>query len=438
MTVARYWLYLPFALGVGLLRAGEVRYVSADGSDSADGLTPATAWQTLFKLNADLPAGAEARLRCGDVFSGELNVKGGPDSNHVTVVSAFGRGPRPEISHYKIAKPEERVWEMVSNNVWRLNLRDSSKFSGDQSSKDFNVGFLRVTGSIHGVKRDRPEELATWLEFSCQDGYVYVWSRFCPTALSSDIRFACNGRCASPQSNTTFRNLLFRGCGGHGMQFGSENVLIEGCGFRELGGSYLDWGGAPRTRYGNGVECWTGARHVLVRSCDFADIYDVAFTIQGNSPERSWQDIRMADCTVDRCTQAFEVWVTGCKPGIGMIDCCFERNVVNGCGWSWGAGGRPSAPLLVYEMSTDTCGILVRNNVFRGSRAETLHKSGGLSELPTGYVVKDNEIHLADGATIGNIGLFGRRHWSLLREQELHSQNQIRKEGEIQDGKKSR
>lgn len=431
-------ILLSSVLGTCLAVAVDIRYVAANGNDSADGLSPETAWRTLTKLNASLPSGAEARLRRGDVFYGELKVKGGPDAEHATVITAFGNGPRPEISHYKIARPEERVWENTTNNIWRLNLRDPSRFFGDLSSSDFNVGFMRVTGSIHGTKRDRPEELVTWLEFCCQDGYVYVWSMFCPAVLSSDIRFACNGRCASPQSNTTFRDILFRGCGGHGMQFGCENVRVEGCGFRELGGSYLVWGGDPRTRYGNGVECWAGARHAFVRACDFADIYDVAFTIQGNSPGRSWQDIRMTDCTVDRCTQAFEIWAAGCKPGIGMIDCSFERNVVNGCGWSWGAGGRPSAPLLVYEMSTDTCEILVQNNVFRGSRAETLHKSGGLSELPKGYVVKDNEIHLADGATIGNIGLFGRRHWSLLREQELHSQNQIRKEGEIQDGKKSR
>lgn len=433
-------IVLSWALVLSALMATstEVRYLSADGDDSSDGRTAERAWRTLARLNAGLPAGGEARLRRGDVFFGGLDVKGGTSEGHPTVIAAYGKGPRPEISHYKIAKPHESVWENVTGNVWRIDLRDPSRFSGDTASSDVNVGFLRVTGSIHGVKRRSPSELSTWLEFCNDDRYAYVWSGFCPAALSDDFRLACNGRGFALRSDMVVSNVVVRGCGGHGAQFCGERIRIENCGFREIGGSYLVWGGDPHTRYGNGVECWSGTRHVLIKGCDFADVYDVAFTMQGNAPPFSWEDIRMTDCVVDRCTQGFEVWAAGCKPGVGFVNCSFERNVIKGCGWSWGAGGRPGVPLLVYEMSTDTCGILVRNNVFCGSRAETLHKSGGLSELPKGYVVKDNEIHLADGATIGNIGLFGRRHWSLLREKELHAQNQIGKEGEIQDGKKSR
>ena len=429
MLVRQNLHILAVALLAMVTASAEVRYLSSDGDDGADGRSPERAWRTLGRLNASLPPGGEARLRRGDVFFGGLDVKGGIDAGHPTVVTVYGTGPRPEISRYKIAKPVESAWENVTGAVWRIDLRDPSRFSGDVESADANVGFLRVNGTIHGTKRRSAAELSTWLEFCHDGGHAYVWSGFCPAALSPDFRFACNGRGLALKSNTVVSNLVVRGCGGHGAQFAGENIRIENCAFREIGGSYLIWGGDPHTRYGNGVECWAGSRHVLVTKCDFTDIYDVAFTMQGNAPPFSWEDIHATDSTISRCTQGFEVWSAGCRPGVGFVGCSFERNTVIGCGWSWGCGVRPGVPLLVNVMDTDTCDILVKGNVFRGTRAETLHKSGGLCELPRGYDVRDNLIELKDGATIGNVGEFGRRAAGLAREAEIRSRNRIVKEG---------
>ena len=67
---------------------GEVRYLAANGDDGNDGKSPETAWRSVARLNAGLPAGGTARLRRGDVFYGTLEVKGGdrprpPHGSHV-------------------------------------------------------------------------------------------------------------------------------------------------------------------------------------------------------------------------------------------------------------------------------------------------------------------------------------------------------------------
>lgn len=52
-------------------------YIDATtGSDIADGLTPATAWQTLARVNsgAYLP-GDQLLFQCGDTFSGEILIE---------------------------------------------------------------------------------------------------------------------------------------------------------------------------------------------------------------------------------------------------------------------------------------------------------------------------------------------------------------------------
>ena len=69
--------------------AGEVRYVAANGDDGNDGKSPETAWHSLARLNAGLPAGGTARLRRGDVFYGTLEVMGDPLARKYKFVMAI-------------------------------------------------------------------------------------------------------------------------------------------------------------------------------------------------------------------------------------------------------------------------------------------------------------------------------------------------------------
>ncbi|MGO8490904.1 hypothetical protein ACC757_29385 [Rhizobium ruizarguesonis] len=52
-----------------------IYYVDPAGSDAANGLSPATAWQTLSKVNgATIPAGASVLFKGGSTFTGSLNL----------------------------------------------------------------------------------------------------------------------------------------------------------------------------------------------------------------------------------------------------------------------------------------------------------------------------------------------------------------------------
>ena len=100
-------VFASFAvLAAGKAQERKIYYVAANGSDDADGLAVSTAWRTLEKVNASLPAGAEVRLRRGDVFYGPLRIRSGLDVKRPTVVTAFGEGAAPEICLYKIAVPK--------------------------------------------------------------------------------------------------------------------------------------------------------------------------------------------------------------------------------------------------------------------------------------------------------------------------------------------
>lgn len=378
--------------------AARVRYFSNAGDDAADGLTPQTAWKTLEKLAKDLPAGGEARLRRGDVFYGRMILKPGLSEARRTVVSPYGEGPRPVISAYKIVKAEASVWEPTgTNNLWRLDLTDYSKFDGNHMSRDGNVGFLKVDGAIFGRKffKDAAKLTRQW-DFIDDCARVTVWSEKNPALMAKEIKIATNMGTIPFRNHMELRGIDVRGTGAHGCNGVGADVRIIDCGFHEIGGSWLKGHGAGTSRYGNGVECWAGSTDVLVCQSNFSEIYDVGFTMQGRGPSRSWANTHVLDCTFTNCTQCFELWATQCKPGIGMVGCSFQRNLCVDTARGWGYDVRPdkvnSTPLLMYNMATDVCDVLVKDNTFVNSRLSLVFKSGGLASLPQTYRIVDNVI----------------------------------------------
>ena len=377
----------------------EVRYFSNDGDDSADGLTPEAAWRTLEKLGKSLPGGAEARLRRGDVFYGRAVLRPGPSAEMPTVLTAYGEGARPVICAYKIAKPDPAVWTRIgTNNLWRIDLGDYSKFGGNHMTKDGNVGFLKVDGQIFGrkffAKLNRLPE-RQW-DFIDDGTNLTVWSSANPALLSKDIRIAPCMATLPFRDHIEVRSITVRGTGGHGANGSAVDVRFFDCVFAEIGGSHLPGHGKGVSRFGNGVECWSGCRDIQVRRCGFKDVYDTGFTMQGMNAPFSWENIHVADCVFERCSQCFEVWLSDCRPGIGMKVCSFMRNRCVDTARGWAYDVRPdkdvATPLLMYTMATDTCDILVKDNVFVNSRGRLVYKSGGLSELPESYRIVDNTI----------------------------------------------
>jgi len=390
------------ALSAGVLFAAEssgVRYFSNAGSDSADGLTPATAWKSLEKLAKNLPAGGEARLRRGDVFYGRVLLKAGLDKDHRTVLTAYGEGAAPEIRAYKIARHDPAVWTATgTNNLWRIDLSNAANYVGNTMTADGNIGFIKVNGTIYGRKffAQQGKPLSRQWDFIDDHFSVTVWSERNPAEMAKEIAFAPNMGVVPFCNHMELRGVTIRGTGGHGSNGVGCDIRIVDCGFHEIGGSHLGHAGQGTTRYGNGVECWAGSTDVQVSRCSFSEIYDVGFTMQGGQPSRSWEDTHVTDCTFYRCTQAFELWAGKCGSGIGMRRCSFQRNRCEDTAHGWAYAVRPdktnATPLLMYHMETDVCEVLVKDNTFVNSRGYLIFKTGGLSALPETYRIVDNLI----------------------------------------------
>lgn len=393
--------------GMAAFARTEIRYLSAVGADSNDGRTPGTSWRTVERLNSGLPPGGEARLRCGDVFYGMIEVPGGLDSEHRTVVTSFGSGPKPVISCTKNLRDDPSIWQSLgfsSYNRWCVNLSSPSNCTGIASS-DANPGFLLVDGVVMPWKRFSRHDVNTQWDFAGEDGWLYVYSTNNPACLSHDIRVAVNVHGLHFASHTMVSNIAVRATGAHGMYAGwsptpTTDIRVTHCAFENIGGSELvgySKNNDFRVRYGNAVEFGSNCADAIVERCEFSGIYDVAFTMQGSPSKISWSDIHMRHCLVRDSSQAFEVWCKDASPGMGFVRCSFTDNRTVNVGGGWGALVRPNrqvaTPLLVYAMGTDTVDIVVTRNVFENAPLGLLYKRGGIASLPRGYRVYDNVMH---------------------------------------------
>ncbi|MBQ3176233.1 MAG: hypothetical protein IJB52_00270, partial [Clostridia bacterium] len=214
-----------------------VYYLSVNGCDCQDGLTPQTAWKTIDKANKTIHGGDTVCFRCGDTFYGRIMPPHHDNPAAPTTYTSFGEGAKPIVSQYKTALPG--AWEDCGNGVWKLDLQDTARYTGNVTETDTNVGFLKIDGTIHPRNRFSPDRLENQWDYWNDDRYVYVKSHADPASLSHEIRLACNIHCMRFADNLLVENIVFLGTGAHGICGTVHHATVRNCEFHEIGGSQL-------------------------------------------------------------------------------------------------------------------------------------------------------------------------------------------------------
>lgn len=367
-----------------------IYYVSASGADTNNGMSPETPWKTIGRANNGMLSGDTICFRRGDEFFGRVYPVCGIDPDHPTILRDYGEGKKPVISEFKTIN--KGAWEQTAENIWRADLTDVSKFTGNTTEIDSNVGYMLISGKLYGNKKPTAEDLVDQWDFACDTVYVYVKSEKSPDELSDEIRMACNITCLRFANCLQVENIVFTGSGAHGMSGSVNHALIKNCEFHNLGGSYL----GKTVRYGNGVECWSNSSYVTVDGCRFSQIYDVAITMQGDHGHHSWKDMYFINNLMWNCEQCFEVWARDEDPGVGFENCHFENNICIDAGRGWSRFLRPdkmnASPLLIYGIKCDVCDITVTGNIFSNPGLETVFKGEGPTAMPEGYRIFGNTV----------------------------------------------
>lgn len=360
---------------------GKTFYISPNGNDENDGLSPETAWQTLNRLQTFdamrlLKAGDTVRFERGGEWRGTLICR--PGVNY----GAYGTGSKPILNASKKNYADASLWtETDVPNVYKCTDRLDNvgiivyNYSGVLGNYEETVGFLQVVGvdGFTGYK-----DLYKDLTF-CSDlntGELYV----CSTGGNPGTRFqsmeiGANVTMLSVQEpgNVTVDNLTFRFTGGHAVAIGDkENVTVQNCTFDYLGGSILKgFGGANVTRYGNALQVYGGCDGWYLYNNWMYQIYDTGVTHQYNSYASKgpclMDNVKYIGNVVELCHWSIEYY----NPDYEKTKHTFHNTYIadNICrlnGYGWGSQIRQSTAYLFQSagIPKDTKNFVTENNIF--------------------------------------------------------------------------
>lgn len=355
-------------------------YVSADGisNDGTDINNP----MSLNEANKKTYYGNEKVLfKRGDVFYGVINFNVEATEEKMFYIGTYGEGEeKPIISGANILV-NSNAWLYDEENLYKIDLSNYSNFYGIGRTywEPYNIGFLEdENGNIYEKRKKSKELLEDENDFYCENNYLYIKSIINPSQKFGRIKFVSRNNLVRISSNTIITGLNIQDTGAHGIvKKGNElkNVYIYNCIIQNIGGSVQT--ASTFTRYGNGIEFWNQAENTLVEKCIIKNIYDGAYTVQGNTTLTGFQNNVCRNNIFINCTYDIELFAynktdTSLKAKMKnqLIENCISIN--QGKGWGYTVRPDKKAPsmLMIWEKNSipKDADITLQNNKYINSR----------------------------------------------------------------------
>lgn len=299
---------------------GTAYYVSNNGNDSNDGLTPETAWATITKVNsAALNYGDGVYFERGGTWRGQLWAQDG------VIYSAYGEGAKPNI----FASPENGAdlnkWSLLegTDNIWvyHIDMMDCGILVFNDGERwGTKVAPYYMDGYQSTINEEQPFDVKTELTenlmfFSKADSILYDGAPFRYTVMDTcdrgeypeevvgtlylrcdtgnpgevfdSIEFAVRQNIILPANDTVFHNLCLKYTGAHCIFGGDMGYDVSFCEIGWIGGSpqYYRYDNGEPVIMGNGIECDGNYDHYSVTDCYIYQCYDAGVSNQDPSED---------------------------------------------------------------------------------------------------------------------------------------------------------
>lgn len=236
----------------GMVLAARFYVDSVSGSNSNDGTSPETAWQTLAKVNATtFTAGQVLAFKGGQSFSGEFDPLGSGASGSPITVTSYGTGKATITTNSGVA-----LW-LDTNNWWqiqRLILDGQSTQScvasgSGGAATNIVLEDLEIKDCTIGINQARASD-ANW---TIQNDYIHD---------TTDSGIALGGPSHTANGGGfVVKNSRIENVGSHdgscGMTYGAHGIYDDSPGLvvqnNDIGNFSCDGGQAVSVRYGNAL-----------------------------------------------------------------------------------------------------------------------------------------------------------------------------------------
>ena len=303
---------------------GTEYYLSNDGDDNNDGLTPETAWKTLKKASEfKFEQGDGLYLRRGDLWRGNLHLQSG------VTYQPYGEGEKPKIYYSYNGKTDAEWVKTDMENVWVfdkvLDTRDIGLivFDGGKqyAKKKMQKSDLKqdLDFFYSGFKTFKDEEKN---EFKA---YLYC-SQGNPAEVFEEIELSRQGSTIpihNFQHDILVHNLDIRYGQDYFLCDSSKNIELTYCILAFMGGHY---GGEAINNgcygFGGGGGAWGRCDNMKYDHCFFTMHYDCAVTAQfsrnPNKEKPNWwevhpvhfKDFSVNDCLIEYSEYGVEFFYT--------------------------------------------------------------------------------------------------------------------------------
>lgn len=365
-------------------------YVSATGSDTANGLTPSTSWLTIEKLNKTRFSPGDAILfKRGDAWREGQSLYGLSDgtAGKPIVFAAYGEGPKPLILASKDISASV-FWTNSAENIWKttavINITAKDLKRTGQITPDVANLIFNHEESV-GVKRRFLADLKGQGDFclNLTDTLLYLYSTINPSQYYKHIEATGIRNCENNIEvinghYLTFSNLDIRYSKNNGIFLQDcSNIEISNCDLSWIGGCYfpiatfMQSSRPSPVRMGNGVQLWRGNSNVTVTHCSMNQVYDAGISPQGGdskvvAPYYAIQALRFDHNVINNCYYSFEFW--GHQANSTADGIWFENNTCLNSGMGWSTSQRPdkggNAHLKFFESKMAFTNVFIRNNIF--------------------------------------------------------------------------
>jgi hypothetical protein len=363
-----------------LENSGSTYYVdSTTGSDSNNGTTPESAFQSFQRVIDYCTAGNTILFKRGEIWREKIYLPNSGTINNPITLDTYGSGDKP-LFLGSITRNNLGDWIDLGDNLWATA----------DGSFEYEVGFILLGEENRenvGIKKDflnePPEnvkdeygdwyiedgvdsEKEFWYDESNQRVILYCQQN--PALEYSNIEIADSPHWKHMISGIdgieyiTIRDIELKYFNAHGISFiNSRGITIKNCDISYGGGTYLE----KKVRYGNGIEFWDNAADCLVEGCKIGMMYDAAVTNQGTAENIVAENISYINNIFWHSEYSLEAWA---RPSSAtMKDVYFENNTCLGAGFGWSHFQRHDPHgwhMAFWGNEGDIESLYIRYNVF--------------------------------------------------------------------------
>jgi len=355
-------------VGFSPLHATNYYINNSNGSDNNDGLSPATAWKSLTKVNAAAFAPGDSVLFIrGGLWRGQLIPKSGNASANITY-SDYGTGEKPQLLG-SVNVSSSTDWTNVGSNIWQSVQTSTVDIGNLIFNGGAAAGFKKWTSSALQNQGD-----FWWDKTGTQT--VQIYSTVNPANYYTDIEAAIGNFIVYAQLDSflVLQNMAFKYGAADGIEVrNTHHFILQDCDVSFIGGTEL----TTQVRYGGGIQFWAYSNNNIVQRCRFWEIYDDAVTNQctpSNSGPAQQYNLFYRNNLIWNCSESS--YCCDLRPavlaGSFLKNIYFENNTCVNAGGGWAAAQRPDLKgfqIYFSAITATTDSIFIRNNIFYKSRA---------------------------------------------------------------------